>query len=136
MARFQNTTRTVPARFARIGSKVSGTVTRITDVAVPEFVQGRPVGPKSDPSTGELIMQADVVLDVNGVLTLIHGRGGIEFAIALELQAKGLDDLHVGDYLEIEYTADEDMGEGLTPAKVYEATVVPKGSAPAESVEG
>lgn len=128
MARFQNTTRTVPARFSRIGTKIGGVVTRITDVAVPEFYNGKPVGPKSDFLTGELIMQADVVLDVDGVLTLVHTRGGIEFAIASELQTKGLPDLHVGDTLTLEYVSDEDMGEDLSPAKVYAATITTKGS--------
>lgn len=126
MARFAQTARTVPARFESIGTVVDGEVLSITDVPVPEFVNGRVVGPKRDVS-GEVIMQADVVLDVNGVQTLVHTRGGVEFAIARELQKIGADDLRVGDYLSITYTDTEDMGESLDPAKVYEVKIVPGG---------
>ena len=130
MSRFSETSRTVPARFPRIGALLEGAVLTIRDVAVPAFVEGKPVGPKVDPVTGETEHQVDLVIDANGVKTLVHTRGGIAFAIATELENKGLDDLHEGDYLSIKYTANEDMGEGLDPAKVFEVTVVPKGAAP------
>ncbi len=130
-SRFGNTSRTVPARFPKIGTVVEGTVLSITDAPVPAFENGKPVGPKVDVLTGETETQADVVLDVNGVKTLIHTRGGVSYGIATFLEGSPLDDLHEGDFLSIKYVADEPMGEGLDPAKVYEVRIV---SASASSV--
>lgn len=124
MARFTRTERTVPARFDKIGTKITGKVLSLTDVPVPEFDHGRVVGPKFDVS-GTMLMQVDVLLDVSGVQTLVHTNGGVEFAIAKAIQAQKLDDLNVGDELTIEYTGDEDIADGLTPAKVYAVKIKP-----------
>lgn len=128
MARF-NTSRTVPARFDSIGTVVDGTVLSITEEPVPEFVNGRIVGPKRNVG-GDPIMQTDIVLDVSGARTLIHARGGIEFAIGRAIEDGKLGDLHTSDYLSLTYVEDEDMGEGLSPAKVYTAEIV-RGGKPA-----
>lgn len=122
MGRFTETSRTVPARFTSIGTKIAGTVLSITDAPVPDFVDGRVVGPKFDVN-GTVVEQTDVLLDVSGVKTLVHTGGGIAFAIASALQENGADDLYVGDNLSIEYTADEEIGGGLTPAKVFVVTI-------------
>lgn len=126
MARFAQTARTVPARFQSIGTVIDGTVLSITDEPVPEFVNGRVVGPRRTVG-GEIMTQADVVLDVAGVNTLVHTRGGIEYAIATELHKIGADDLHPGDYLSLTWAGEEDMGADLDPAKVFSAKIVPGG---------
>lgn len=129
MSRFSETSRTVPARFPRVGAIVEGEVLKISDVVVPEFFDGKPVGPKIDPVTGDVAMGVDLLIDANGVKTLLHTRGGVSYAIASTLETSELDDLHEGDFVSIKYVADEDMGQGLDPAKVYEVKIVPKSAA-------
>jgi hypothetical protein len=124
MGRFNETARTIPARFNSVGTKITGKVLSVGDAPVPVFEGGRPVAAKTD-LVGTLEVQTDVVLDVNGTRTLMHTRGGISYAIAAELQRIHADDLNVGDVLTVEYTGDEDMGEDLTPAKVFKATIKP-----------
>jgi hypothetical protein len=124
MGFFNETQRTIPARFNSVGTKITGKVLSVTEAPVPVFEGGRPVAAKTD-LVGTLEVQADVVLDVNGTRTLMHTRGGISYAIAAELQRIKAADLNVGDTLTIEYTGDEELTEDLTPAKVFKATIKP-----------
>ena len=128
MGRFNRTTRLRTARFPAPGSDIAGIVQSITDVPVPEFVDGRIVGPKFDVS-GLVVTQADVtVLSEAGEETVIHTGTGIAIAIAQALEKIKSDDLEVGDILIVTYVGDEDADEGI-PTKVYEASIVkPKSS--------
>lgn len=119
MTKFNRTERIVPARFQTVGTVVEGPVLTIEEVPVPEFTNGRVSGSKVG-ADGKIITQLDVTLDVDGVPTLIHTRGGIANAIA---DAGG--DLNVGDYLALTFTDTEDMGPELDPAKVFTASIVP-----------
>lgn len=129
MGRFNRTSRLRTARFPMPGSFVAGVVENITDVPVPEFVDGRIVGPKFDVS-GLVVTQADVtVLNEAGEETVIHTGVGIAVAIGQALAKIEAPDLEVGDLLTVTYVGDEDADEGI-PTKVYEAEIVkPKSSA-------
>jgi hypothetical protein len=128
MGRFSRTTRLRTARFPSVGTTIEGVVTSIVDVAVPDFVDGRIVGPKFDVS-GTVQMQADVtVIDTDGEETVIHTGTGIAIAIAAALKAAKATDLHPGDTLTVSYVADEDAEDGFA-TKVYDAVVVPAKSA-------
>lgn len=126
MARFTNTQRKRTARFPRPGVSFTGRVVEIEDVAVPEFDNGRIVGPKFD-MDGTMVMQADVTIEDNsGSLVLIHTRGGIEVAIAQAVKAAKKSDLRVGDTLTVAYVEDEEEPEDSDsnyPTKVYAAEV-------------
>lgn len=122
MSRFSETTRTRQARFPRIGATVSGTVVDITDSAIPEFIEGRIVGPKFDPTTGRMVTQADVIVENDKGKAIIHTRGGVAVAIAVALQEIGADDLNVGDTLSVTYESDDET-DGDFDEKVYSATV-------------
>lgn len=126
MGRFTNTSRTETARFRLPGASITGVVSKIVDAPVPEFVDGRIVGPKFD-AHGKVVEQADVTLIVeDGTETVLHTRGesgGVAIAIAQALQAIGADDLAVDDTLTVTYVADEDT-DGDFATKVYEAKVV------------
>lgn len=116
-----NVRKSAPARFPKIGAQVEGTVTEIDPTApVPEFDRGRVVGAKHD--VNGPVTQIDITLDVDGVSTVLHTRGGINDAIAAALDGR---DLNVGDYLSVQYTADEKINDEIDPAKVYVAKVVP-----------
>lgn len=120
MAQFKKSERIAPARFQTIGTVVEGTVLAIEEVPVPEFANGKVIGPKFDPISGAAVTQLDITMDVDGVTTLVHTRGGIANAIA---EAGGT--LNVGDYLALTFTDTEDMGADLDPAKVFTARIVP-----------
>ena len=109
-----------PARFPKIGASVEGTVTKAEVVAVPDFVGGRVVGPKI--GVDGPVTQVDITLDVNGISTVLHTRGGVGNAISKALKGG---DLNVGDYLSVQYVADEVISDEIDPAKVYEAKHVP-----------
>lgn len=119
MTKFAKTERIVPARFSTIGTKIEGTVLSIKEVPVPEFTNRRVSGSKVG-ADGKVVTQFDVTVDVEGVPTIIHTRGGVANAIA---DAGG--DLNVGDYLALTYSDSEDMGPELDPAKVFTAQIVP-----------
>lgn len=120
MTKFQESTRAAaPARFTKLGTTVEGTVLSIESVPVPEFKNGRVVGPKMD--VNGPVMQLDVTLDANGTPTVLHTRGGIQTAIA---KSNG-GELNVGDFLSVRYVADEVISDEIDPAKVYEARIVP-----------
>lgn len=124
MGRFNRTTRLRTARFPQPGATYTGVVTEIVDTPVPEFIDGRIVGPKFDVN-GTVEMQADVTIqDEAGDETVIHTGTGISIAIAAALKSIDADDLHVGDTLTVTYNADEDADEGI-PTKVYGAKVTP-----------
>lgn len=117
--KFSETTRNpAPARFGAIGTVVEGTVLSIETAPVPEFKNGRVIGPKMD--VHGPVTQIDVTLDVDGTPTVLHTRGGIGNAIAKALNGK---DLNIGDYLAVRYVADELISDEIDPAKVYEAKV-------------
>jgi hypothetical protein len=118
MTKFAST-RTVPAVFRKLGDLVDGTVLSIEDAIVPEFNGRKIVGPKIG-LDGQPVTQKDITLDVDGVHTLMHTRGGIEYAIGTALDGA---DLNVGDRLSVKFVATEDMGEGLDPAKVFEVKI-------------
>jgi len=118
--KFETTERNAaPARFNRIGTTVEGTVLKAETAPVPEFVNGRVVGPKMD--VNGPVTQIDVTLDVNGVPTVLHTRGGMGNAIAAALNGA---ELREGDYLSVTYVADEPISDEIDPAKVYAAKVV------------
>lgn len=127
MARFDQTTRKRTARFPSPGSSVSGTVVSLTDAAVPDFQDGRIVGPKFDVN-GTVEMQTDLLIRTDDEREyVVHTFGGIAVAIG---QALGGGDLNVGDHVTITYAADEEPEEGDNfPTKVYEAVVVKPKSA-------
>lgn len=121
MGRFSETSRTRQARFPQIGASVSGTVVDITDSAIPEFVDGRIVGPKFDVN-GTMVTQTDVTVENDKGKSVIHTRGGVAVAIALALEKLGADDLAVGDQLSVTYESDDET-DGDFAEKVYSAVV-------------
>ena len=123
MGRFTNTTRVNTARFRLPGASVAGVVTKIEDVAAPEFVDGRIVGPKFN-ADGSIVKQTDVtILTEDDTETVIHTGVGIAIAIGQALAKLGDDvDLAVGDTLSVTYVSDEDT-DGDFDTKVYEAVV-------------
>ena len=132
MARFNRTTRLRTARFPSVGASVSGTVTSITDAAVPEFGDnGKIIGPKFD-VTGTMLTQPDIIVETpDGEETVIHAGVGVQVAIGAAVQGETIRDLLVGDFLTVTYIADEDADE-LTPAKVYQAEIARPKSARAD----
>lgn len=128
MGRFSETTRTRQARFPRVGAIVSGKVIEITEAAIPEFVDGRIVGPKFDATTGAMVTQTDVLVETDNGKSLIHTRGGIAVAIAQALVSIKADDLEVGDQLSVTFEAEEET-DGDFSEKVYSATVTKAGKA-------
>lgn len=129
MTRFTKTTRTHTARFRVTGATVGGVVVDITEAAIPEFVDGRIIGPKFDAITGQMATQIDVLLKrEDGAEVMLHTKGGIALAIGVELEALGASDLSVGDTLEVTYTGDEDTEPGddfvtkIYAAKITKAT--------------
>jgi len=127
MGRFSETSRTRQARFPRIGANVTGVVVDITDSAIPEFVDGRIVGPKFDVN-GTMVTQTDVTVENENGKSIIHTRGGVAVAIALALVEAKSDDLAVGDTLSVTYESDEET-DGDFAEKVYSATVTKPKSA-------
>jgi hypothetical protein len=122
--RFNRTTRLKTARFNTIGSSVSGTVLSVVDAPVPEFENGRIVGPKFD-LNGTVVTQPDITIETDKGETLLHAGPGVEVAIAAALVKIKADDLEPGDTLTVTYASDEEPEEGDEfVTKVYEAVVV------------
>lgn len=121
--RFSGIERVRYARFRRPGETVAGTVLEITEVPVPDIVDGRVVGPRFD-ANGTIVTQTDIKLDVDGNATVVHARTMVGLAIGEALEQANVADLSVGDHLTLTYVTDEDSDEEI-PAKLYEAKVVP-----------
>lgn len=122
---FRDRTGPKSAKFPAIGTVVEGTVVALADAPVPEFVNGRPAGPKFNVD-GSLFTQLDVTLDTDAGKVVLHTGGAIFDAIADALDAVGIDDLVTGHRVAVTYIGNGPKAASSEfPPKQYSAVVTP-----------
>jgi hypothetical protein len=129
MSSFSRRRGPVSAKFPTVGTTVSGVVTQINNQGVvPEFVEGRPAGPRFN-ADGSLFTQVDItVKDADGKESVLHTGGAMFDAIDDALVEAGIDDLVTGHNLSVTYSGDgqaSDTDGGQYPPKQYTAIVTP-----------